>query len=101
MGAARQGSSDDPRPRCLPERRSTTVALLALEQLDPCDAIDWAQSVAAHFQDAHGLPVVAGCARSGAVVWLPHAQDLGAASPTREESANILASDSDPVAPGQ
>jgi hypothetical protein len=28
-------------------------------------------------------------------------RNLGAASPTREESAKILASDSDPVAPGQ
>ena len=78
------------------------LALLALEQLDPCDAIDWAQSVAAHFQDSHGLRVLAGYARTSAGAWLHHAaQDLGVASPTRGESAKILASDSGLVAPGK
>src|SRR5580704_10597330 len=58
------------------------LALLALEQLNPCDAIDWAQSVAAHVRDSHGLRVLAGCDRKNAGVWLHHAaQDLSVAFP--------------------
>jgi hypothetical protein len=76
------------------------LALLALEQLDPCDAIDWARSVAADVQDSHGLRVLAGCDRNNAGVWLHHAaQDLSVAFPNREESMQILESDVAVVAP--
>jgi hypothetical protein len=62
------------------------LALLALEQLDPCDAIDWARSVTAHVQDSHGLRVLAGCDRYNAGVWLHRAApDLSVAFPNREE----------------
>jgi hypothetical protein len=45
---------------------------------------------------------LAGYARTSAGAWLHHAaQDLGVASPTRGESAKILASDSGLVAPGK
>jgi hypothetical protein len=68
------------------------LALLALEQLDPCDAIDWARSVVAHVQDSPGLRVLTGCDRDSVGVWLRHAaEDLSVVFPNREESAKILA----------
>jgi hypothetical protein len=68
------------------------LALLALEQLDPCAAIDWARSVVELVPDSHGLRVLAGCDRDSVGVWLRHAgEELCVVFPNREESAKLLA----------